>query len=51
LQCFLYFISFCSSIFKIQAKKGNIMSVIIKNAETLFGKFETKMELWAEKIF
>jgi len=27
------------------------MSIIIKNAETLFERFESKMEMWAEKIF
>jgi len=27
------------------------MSIIIKNAETLFERFESKMEIWAEKIF
>jgi len=27
------------------------MSIIIKNAETMFEKFEYKMEIWAEKLF
>jgi len=27
------------------------MSLFIKNAETLFEKFESKMERWAEKLF
>jgi len=27
------------------------MSLLIKNAETLFERFESKMEIWAEKIF
>jgi len=32
-------------------KKGVIMSLLIKNAETLFERFENKMEIWAEKLF
>jgi len=31
--------------------EGYKMSIIIKNAETMFEKFESKMELWAEKLF
>ena len=31
--------------------KGLNMSVIIKNAESLFERFESKMEIWAEKLF
>jgi len=27
------------------------MSLFIKNAETLFERFENKMEIWAEKLF
>jgi len=27
------------------------MSIIIKNAECMFEKLESKMERWAEKIF
>jgi len=27
------------------------MSLLIKNAETLFERFENKMEIWAEKLF
>jgi len=27
------------------------MIVIIQNAESLFEKFESKMEFWAEKLF
>jgi len=27
------------------------MSIIIKNAESLFERFERKCELWAEKLF
>jgi len=27
------------------------MSILIKNAETLFERFEYKMEVWAEKLF
>jgi hypothetical protein len=36
----------------IQLKKeGEQMSLLIKNAETLFERFESKMEVWAEKLF
>ena len=31
--------------------KGYKMSIIIKNAESIFERFESKMEIWAEKIF
>jgi len=31
--------------------KGYKMSIIIMNAESLFEKFESKMEIWAEKLF
>jgi len=27
------------------------MSIIVKSAESLFEKFESKMEIWAEKLF
>jgi len=27
------------------------MSVVIKNAESFFEKFENTLEIWAEKIF
>jgi len=27
------------------------MSIIIKNAESLFERFESSLEIWAEKIF
>jgi len=27
------------------------MAILIKNAETLFERFENKMEMWAEKLF
>jgi len=27
------------------------MTILIKNAETIFEKFELKLEKWAEKIF
>jgi len=27
------------------------MAILIKNAETLFERFENKMEIWAEKLF
>lgn len=39
------------SIFEIKAQKGFKMSLIIKNAETLFEKFEIRLEKWAEKLF
>lgn len=39
------------NIFKINRLKGFKMSLIIKNAETLFERFEAKIENWAEKIF
>lgn len=32
-------------------EKGYKMSIIIKNAESLFERFESKMEIWAEKLF
>ncbi len=32
-------------------EKGYKMSIIIKNAESMFERFESKMEIWAEKIF
>lgn len=38
-------------IFEIIKIKGFRMSVIIINAETLFEKFETRLEEWAEKLF
>jgi len=33
------------------SKKGFMMLLLIKNAETLFESFESTMELWAEKLF
>jgi len=27
------------------------MSLLIKNAETLFERFENRIEMWAEKLF
>jgi len=32
-------------------EKGCKMSIIIKNAESMFERFESKMERWAEKLF
>ncbi len=32
-------------------KKGYEMSLVLKNAESLFEKFENCIEEWAEKIF
>jgi len=32
-------------------EKGYEMSIIIKNAESMFERFESKMERWAEKLF
>jgi hypothetical protein len=32
-------------------QKGYKMSIIIKNAESMFERFESKMEIWAEKLF
>ena len=40
---------FCiKSVYKL---KGYEMSVIIKNAESLFERFENTIEVWAEKLF
>ncbi len=46
LKKYLFYVIFLQS-----QKKGCKMSPIIKNAETLFERFESKMELWAEKLF
>jgi len=39
------------SIDEIYSKKGYKMSIIIKNAESMFEKFEKRMEEWAERLF
>ena len=31
--------------------KGYVMSMIIKNAESLFERFENSIEMWASKVF
>ena len=31
--------------------KGFVMSMIIKNAESIFEKFERSIEMWASKVF
>ncbi|PHQ91886.1 MAG: hypothetical protein COB42_02740 [Sulfurimonas sp.] len=31
--------------------KGFDMSIVIKNVESLFEKFEKSIEIWAEKLF
>jgi hypothetical protein len=31
--------------------KGNIMAKIVKKANSLFDKFEQKLEQWAERLF
>ena len=38
-------------LFQFITNKGNKMSIIIKNAENMFERFETSIEKWAEKIF
>jgi len=44
-------ISILWNIYIKKRKKGDKMSLLIKNAETLFEKFEYQMEIWAEKLF
>lgn len=39
------------NIFLINSQKDYKMAILIKNAETLFERFETKIEMWAEKLF
>jgi len=33
-----------------QKKKGAVMALMIKKAETLFERFENSLEYWADKI-
>lgn len=35
---------------KLKTKKGKIMALIVKKAESLFERFENQMELWADKL-
>jgi len=48
LQYFLFFIAI---LIKIKKNKGYKMSVLIKNAESLFQKFENIVEDLARKLF
>ena len=53
----LHFAIFFNIYFKMMyyfiylKEKGCKMSIIIKNAESMFERFESKMEIWAEKLF
>lgn len=42
LHFFIKFVNKC---------KGYEMSVVIKNAESLFQRFENCVQIWAEKLF
>jgi len=42
---------FCVEFLHILNNKGLKMSILIKNAENLFEKFEKTCEEWAEKLF
>lgn len=46
---YLQFVILCiKCVYKL---KGYEMSLIIKNAESLFERFENSIEEWAEKLF
>jgi len=49
----IFFILYCKIMYILgnSKRKGDKMSIIMKNAETMFEKFESKMEIWAEKLF
>lgn len=47
---FIFSHIFCNNIADLK-KKDIKMALIIKNAETLFERFENSMEAWAKKIF
>jgi hypothetical protein len=47
---FIFCYIFCNNISDLM-KKDIKMALIIKNAETLFERFENSMEVWAQKIF
>lgn len=31
-------------------EKGSVMAMVLKQAETLFERFETTLELWADRV-
>jgi len=49
----IFFIFYFNLVYYLQnlEQKGYKMSIIIKNAESMFERFESKMEIWAEKLF
>ena len=49
--CHIFILSMCFSVVFIKLIKGSEMSLVIKNAESLFEKFENSIEKWAEKLF
>ncbi len=46
---YYFFLYYCNIVTFLN--KGDAMSLIIKNAENLFEKFERRLENWAEKLF
>ncbi len=49
--CHIIYIYVSICVLFIKLLKGFEMSLVIKNAESLFQKFENNIEKWAEKLF
>jgi len=47
---YFYFLFKKFAIITLNLNKGYKMSIVIKNAENFFERFENKLEEWAEKI-
>jgi len=49
----IFFNLYCKMLYylKVFKIKGNKMTLIIKNVESLFEKLESKLETWAKKLF
>jgi len=49
--CHIFYIYCHLCVLFLKLIKGFEMSLIFKNAESLFQKFENQVEIWAEKVF